>query len=149
MPILGAFCPMPLRLDRGGASGWAPEEHARFCADLDAVVTTAALIDMRWTKSGSTITVTAYKDMLRVGPANKPTFIVNGSGDVDLVFDARFTNDFEQSEPVVFQQGIAMCNGGGGVYFRGVVELKANRVRVRTFNPAGAILDAPTHLRLW
>lgn len=150
MPVLGGFCPMPLRLDAGGTSGWSPEQHARLSADLCAAVATVPLLELRYTKSGATITVNAFKDQLRVGKWTSVSRVVNGTGDVTWQFATRLEDEFGRIEPILCEQAKASCEGSGAAV--ATVEVAQNTVRVRTFAISGGVAtaaDKAVNLKVW
>jgi hypothetical protein len=88
----GAFAPMPLRLGGAAQEGWTPGQHARLSADLAAAYSAGSFAVLTYTKSGSTITVTAYNGRNGIGVTFAPTPTVNGMGDVTWTWPATWTD---------------------------------------------------------
>jgi hypothetical protein len=149
MPF-GAFAPLPLRLGGSAEEGWAPAQHARFCADLVAVKRTAPLARLYVTQdSGSPFaaTVAVYRGQNGVGLAYAPTITVGGAGDVTLTFPAYWTDEFGRQFPLKLRQAMPKASAAAARFVNHVIS--GRTIRVRSFDAAGAAISSDFGMRVW
>lgn len=149
MPF-GAFAPLPLRLGGTPEEGWAPEQHARFSADLVAIKRTAPLARMLINQNGSgpfAATATYYSGQNGSGLLYAPTPTVTGAGDVTLTFPGFWTDDFGVQYSLKIRQAIARSYATGGRFPTCVIS--GRTVRVRTVDDTGVASATPFSLRIW
>lgn len=149
MPF-GAFAPLPLRLGGSSEEGWAPEQHARFCADLVAVKRTAPLARLYCNQNlGSPFaaSITYYFGQNGAGVAFAPTVTVAGAGDVSVTFPSYWTDDYDRQHPLKIRQAIARGYATAARF--PTCTITGNVVRVRTVDDAGVATATPFSLRAW
>ncbi|UOF77309.1 hypothetical protein [Caudoviricetes sp.] len=149
MPF-GALAPLPLRLGGSPTEGWAPEQHARFCADLVAVKRTLPLARLAVNQNAGSpyaAAVTAYLGQNGAGLLFAPTVTVHGQGDVTLTWQNYWTDDYDRQHPVKIRQAIARSSATACRF--PTCELLPHAVRVRTVTDAGAAVASPFFLRIW
>lgn len=148
MPF-GGFCPLPLRLGGAADEGWSAEQHARVAADLCAAKRVAPVAVLRFAPDVGNGQCPFDLALTRhaVGPAEEPTFLLNGTGDTTITLPAAWVDEFGAPSPVVIRGARAAreTNAGGRV----TVELvAANAVRVYTEDAAGTPDEVPVTLVL-
>lgn len=143
----GAFAPLPLRLGGTSTEGWGPEEHARLAADLVAVTRTAPFARFRYTKSGSTVTISNYTGRNGSGSAFAPSVTVNGTGDVTFTWPAAYLDAYGAATFPDFDAGTAKPNGSGNA--SASIRLTANTARVLTGGLNSTATDIPVTVTVW
>ncbi|HTJ17839.1 MAG TPA: hypothetical protein VL494_13760 [Steroidobacteraceae bacterium] len=146
----GAFAPLPIRLGGNPEEGWAPEQHARFSADLVAIKRTAPLARLYCNQdSGSPFaaSITYYFGQNGAGTLYAPTVTVGGAGDVSVTFPSYWTDDYERQHPLKIRQAIARPHAAAGRF--PTCTITGNVVRVRTVTDAGVASATPFSLRVW
>jgi hypothetical protein len=149
MPF-GAFAPLPLRLGGSATEGWAPEQHARLCADLVAVKRTAPLCRLYVTQnSGSPFaaSVVTYHGQNGNGLAYAPTVTVNGAGDVTLTYPGYWTDEFERQCALKIRHAIPSASSTAARFINHVIS--GRTIRVRSFDAAGAAISSNFGIRVW
>lgn len=149
MPF-GSLAPLPLRLGGSSEQGWAPEQHARICADLVAVKRTLPLARLFLNQDVGTpfaASVTVYLGQNGAGLTYAPAVTVNGEGDVTLTWPSYWTDDYDRQFPVKIRQARA-CSSATAARFP-TTELLPHAVRVRTVTDAGVAAASPFTLRIW
>jgi hypothetical protein len=152
MPF-GALSPLPLRLGGSPTEGWAPEQHARLCADLQALKRVAPLaVAQVHQETVGDVAITHYRAQNGVGLSYAPDLVENGEGDVTLTWPAYWTDEYDVQWPIKIRQARASCSSDSAIITgrAAMVELVAGRsVRVRTRNHTGAVLEARFTLKVW
>jgi hypothetical protein len=148
MPF-GSLCPLPLRLGGSAQEGWPEANHARFCADLEALKRTASLAAWSYTVDASTATVLSYAGQNGAGLAYAPTATRNGTGDVSFAWDSQnFTDEYDIEHP--FKIRAVICNGSANFGVAASWEVIARGVRIRrTLNSSGSASNGIVHVRVW
>lgn len=149
MPF-GAFAPLPLRLGGTAEEGWAPEQHARFAADLVAVKRTARLCRLRVSQVASppyTAAIDSYHGQNGNGLNYAPALVTVGDGETELTFPAYWTDEFGVQHPLKIRQAIAKNYLASAR--APVCDIDGRVVTVRTFTTAGALSSATYTLSLW
>jgi hypothetical protein len=134
---------MPLRLGGSAQEGWTPEQHARLSADLAAEYSTGSFAVLSYTKSGSTVTVTAYNGRNGVGVTFAPTPTVNGAGDVTWTWPATWTDSTGTVHTLAFSHADATVADVGAVHFASTRDVGGRSLRVIS----GA--DHPVTVEVW
>jgi hypothetical protein len=148
--VWGALAPLPIRLGGSAEEGWAPEQHARLCADLVAVKRTAPLARLYVAQDSGgpfAATVTSYRGQSGVGLAYAPSISVTGAGDVTLTFPAYWTDEFGRQYPLKIRQAIPKASATTARFINHVIS--ARTVRVRSFDAAGAAIACNFGMRVW
>lgn len=150
---LGSFAPLPLRLGGSTEEGWAPAQHARFCADLVAVKRVTPLAVWSFSQdSGSPYAVTMlhYFGQNGVGLAYAPTATVNGLGDVSFAFSVPyFTDEYGVQEPWKIRHVTARNHDNASVDGAFTTATMINRgVRVR-FSRDGSNASGVVCVKVW
>jgi hypothetical protein len=144
----GATSYLPLRLGGSPEDGWAPEQHARLCADLVALKRVAPLASWVCEVGAGTASITYYVGQNGNGLAYAPTPTWNATGDVSFVWSsAYFEDEYENQHPFKIRAVIAT---GMATVARGVVwEQITSGVRLRAVNTAGAAANTNLSVTLW
>lgn len=147
----GAFAPMPLRLGGSAAEGWSAEQHARLAESVASMYTVGRFAVLRYSKSGSTVTVLSYVGRDGVGVQHAPTPVVNGTGDVTWSWAAQWEDALGVSHVLRLIGAMACSNDpGGGVNARCVgtnTSYHGRTIAVVTVNSTSdAAVDAPVTL---
>ena len=104
MPF-GGFCPLPLRLGGSTLDGWSPQQHARACADVAAMVRGKAFAVLTYDWDGAGLPyVVAYHAQHGTGPYAAPLLTKNVDGDVTITWNPAYTNDYGQTQPTSIHQ---------------------------------------------
>lgn len=146
----GTLSPLPVRLGGSAEEGWAPEQHARFCADLVAVKRTGPLARLFVTQDSAgpfAATVTVYRGQNGSGLTYAPTVTVNGAGDVTLTWPAYWTDDYQRQFPLKLRHAIPRASATTARFINHVIS--GQTVRVRSFDAAGAAIASNFSLRVW
>lgn len=146
----GALSPMPIRFGGSPTEGWAPEQHARLCADLVAVKRTAPLARLYVTQDAGSpfaAAIVTYHGQNGNGLAYAPTIAVNGAGDVTLTWPAYWTDEFEHQYPLKIRQAIPKASATAARFINHVIS--GRTIRVRSFNDAGAAISSNFGMRVW
>lgn len=143
MAITGGLCPLPMRLGGDAATGWAPEQHARACADAVAMGRTAPFARVRIAiVDASNGSVTAYSGMDGIGLAHAPTVVVS-SWVATVTWPATWTDSLGRVHPTnirVVGAGASAGEAGAIVTGPNAVQTTAHRVAATVpFNVAGDI----------
>jgi hypothetical protein len=139
----GAFAPLPLRLGGSKQEGWTPEQHARLCADLCALYNSQSFAVLTYTKSGATITVTAYSGRNGVGISFAPTPTVLGTGEVKWTWPATWTDACGEVHTIAFKHADAEVGAVDAVHMCGTYDVLGRNVTVI------ADSDNPVTLEVW
>ncbi len=146
----GAFSPLPLRLGGTATEGWAPEQHARLCADLVAVKRTAPLAKMRISQlAGSPFTaaVETYHGQNGAGLGYAPSIVTNGAGDITLTFPVYWTDEYDIQHPVKLRQ--AVITGAETTCRFHAYVIAGQTIRIRSFDAAGAAISSALGVKVW
>jgi len=146
---LGVFAPLPIRLGGSDEEGWVSRAHARMCADLVAAKLSVPLAVFTFEKAGATVTISDYYGMNGAGSTYAPDDVaVTGTGHLAFYWSDRlFEDPYQVTHPLNAKHG--KVTGHGTASLRGVVEVVANGIVVRTFNGAGAAADGKATVVLW
>lgn len=139
---------LPKRLGGSPEEGWAPEEHARFCADLCAVKRVAPLARLMVNQDALTpfaSSVLYYFGQNGSGLLYAPTPTTNGEGDVTLTWPAYWEDEYGVQFPVKIRQAVAMVTSARVV----TTSILDHGVRVRMFTDSGVAAGSPFGLRVW
>jgi hypothetical protein len=148
MPF-GALSPLPLRLGGSAEEGWTAEQHARFCADMQAIKRVAPLASWRYSVTTTEATVLAYVGQNGSGLAYAPTPTRNGNGDVSFAWASQYFED-EYGVQHPFKVRVVRAKGdGAGASVNAVWTTIANGVRVRRFTSAGAAFNGTGYVTVW
>lgn len=146
----GSLAALPIRLGGSAEEGWAPEQHARLCADLVAVKRTAPLARLYVTQnSGSPFAaaVAVYRGQNGVGLGYAPTIAVGGAGDVTVTFPAYWTDEFGRQFPLKLRQAIPKASATAARFINHIIS--GRTIRVRSFDAAGAAISSNFGMRVW
>jgi hypothetical protein len=150
MPCLGGFCPLPLRLGGEDHSSWTPEQHARVCADVSAMVASAplALVTFNTNLGGSSLTINSFESQWKTGISNAPTATILGMSSVKFDFPLTAIDDYGITHPVQIRHAVAQVHGSVASLI-GVTIGTANDVTVTETNPWGILHDDIITLVVW
>jgi hypothetical protein len=147
----GGFAPFPRRHSGGSTVyGESAANYARQVADNVALKRTRKLCVFTFTTDGATASVSVYIGLNGNGLAHQlDTIVANGTGDTSLSWtDIRsFVDDYEIVHSLKPRAAIGTVQGA--TYAKSVFELLDTGVRVRTFNAAGAAVNADVTVTLW
>ena len=149
MPF-GAFAPLPIRLGGSATEGWAPEQHARVCADLVAVKRTAPLAKLSVSQlAGSPFTaaVTSYHGQNGAGLTYAPSITTNGVGDITLTWPAYWTDEFGIQHALKLRQAV-VTGAETTCRFHSYI-IAARTIRIRSFNDAGVATSSALGIKVW
>lgn len=139
----GAFAPMPIRLGGTKQDGWSPAQHARVAADLCALYNSQSFAVLTYTKSGGTVTVTAYNGRNGVGITFAPTPTVNGTGDVTWTWPATWTDSTGTTHTIAIVHADAEVGAIDAVHMCGTYDVGGRVAKVI------ADSDNPVTLEVW
>lgn len=146
MPF-GALAPLPFRLGGTGRNGLTAAQHARAAADYVAIKRVAPLARWVYTLASGVVTLHAYRGQNGVGAAHAWTAVVNGTGDVTFTFESRnFTNDYGECAPIA-ARGAKIGVHATAARFA-TFDLGRASIRIRTFDAAGAPIDAKVSVKV-
>ena len=142
MPF-GGFCPLPLRLGGSDLEGWAPNQHARMCADITAVRRTSPFAIVGFTLAGGIVEINSYRAQHSIALFDAPYPSAPGPG-TTITFNWQTV----YSSPYDEQLAVNFINATGTVHGP-----TAGRLIVDTITPStivvtpvrrdtGATLDA-------
>lgn len=143
MPF-GAFAPLPLRLGGTAEEGWAPEQHARVCADLVAVRRTQPLTRFYF---NGVANITSYWAQNSAGLIQIPQTVVNATGDYTFNFPAYWQDDYGQQAPIKLRQAVITTADTAARF--PVYAIAGQGIRVRIFDAAGSAVDSAFTIRIW
>lgn len=145
----GAFAPLPLRLGGADKEGLVAQQHARLCADLQAVKRVIPIVVMTYNKNGATITIEEYHAAEGNGVLHVPPSVVNvGTGQVTFGWNKNFTDAYNIVHPIVFRHAIATVHESVAL-IANVNIATASSVTVTTRGASGTLTDKRATLRLW
>ncbi len=144
----GAFAPLPLRLGGSPEEGWAPEQHARMCADVQALKRRAPLARWTYVQTGtgsSDYTFAYYLGQNGNGLLYVPTSVtVNGTGDISFAYASQyFEDDYGTQYPIRIRTARAQAHyDAGAPTVKAMPELIARGVRIRVVDAGGTARNA-------
>ena len=147
--MLGGFSPLPMPLQGSDRlAGVSAEQHARFCADLLAVIRTARLAVARITYSGTTPTLASWRVMW--GEAFAAPTITGSAGLVRLLWLPGYLDDFESEGPVNITQAHAtVVDASNTDHFAAPRIISPRNVAVHTFDNTGSQSTADCSVAVW
>jgi hypothetical protein len=147
----GGFSPAPIRLGGSATEGWAPEQHARFCADLVAASRVAPLA--AWSCIAPNFEYISYYGMNGSGFEHAPEISVDGSGIYSFTWPSpSLEDDYGIQQPFKIRHVIANAhdNGIGGANQAAVVvTIIASGIQVRLRTVGGLLADRAISVSVW
>jgi hypothetical protein len=147
----GGLSPGPYRLGGSATEGWAPEQHARFCADLVACSRVAPLAS--WSCMAGDFEFYSYYGMNGSGLEYAPAIEVNASGTYSFTWPAAaLEDDYGIQQPFKIRHVIATAfdDGSGGANQGSVVAtVIARGVQVRVRDVDNLLVDRPVTVTVW
>jgi hypothetical protein len=132
---------MPLRLGGGKLDGWAPQQHARACADATAMARAKplAVITLEPNHILWTVTIYAYNGQHGQGIAAAPTCVVGGIGHTVLTWAPAYTDDYGMTTPTRIRHAKATIVNDRGMTNWAITS--PNVVHLYTWDGGGAARD--------
>lgn len=147
---LGAFAPCPLPLGGTATDGLVAEQHARICADLKSAVAAAPFAIVR--ALTTTGTIQAYLGQHGVGLNAAPTITKNGMGDITLMWEPSYLDEYDNAWPVYIKHAIVTAHEGA-LFTAGsmaTVQLVDSRtLRIRANHPVSGVVEALLSVVVW
>lgn len=147
----GGFSPSPIRLGGSATEGWAPEQHARFCADLVAASRVAPLA--AWSCFPANFEYISYYGMEGSGLEYAPEMTVDSGGTYSFTWPtAALEDDYGIQHPFMIRNVIATAHdsGSGGADQAAVVAtVIARGVQVRVRDVGGLLTDRIISVTVW
>lgn len=147
----GGFSPAPIRLGGSATEGWAPEQHARFCADLVAVSRVAPLAT--WTCNAGNFEYISYYGMNGSGLEYAPSIAVDASGTYSFTWPtAVLEDDYGIQQAFKIRHVIATAHdsgSGGGDQASVLATVIARGVQVRVRDVGGLLVDRIVTVSVW
>ena len=147
----GAFSPGPYRLGGSATEGWAPEQHARFCADLVAASRVAPLAS--WSFDAGNFEYISYYGMSGSGLEHAPAIAVDASGTYSFTWPAAvLEDDYGIEQPFKIRHVLAthFDNGSGGANQGSVAAtVIARGVQVRVRDIDNLLVDRIVSVCVW
>lgn len=144
MAGFGGFCPLPLRLGGSAIEGWTPQQHARACADMAAMVRAKPFAILTYDFDVALDPrVLAYHAQHGAGIYAAPTLTKNGVGDVTIEWLAAYTDDYAQTQPTAITQAkLSVSLAAAAVIWPCYRVTSPSTVRVYTKRFDGTAVDA-------
>lgn len=142
---LGGFAPLPLPLGGTANDGWTAAQHARAAADLVAILKTVPFAVVTFTIGG---TISAFLSQPGLGPDHAPTLANVSTGVATLEWAASYKDSYERSYPVNIRRvRVGLLGTAAGKYTYEIIDPR--KIRIRTFNAAGAAADRAVTVKVF